>query len=135
MQTKMAAIQRRRSTFSLRKNLAAAALPMKVNEALAGAASETSTLLRVKRRVKKLSAMERTPTRNMLLPVTALMAPRMPERARMPSRSPMRRMAPAVRTSPAMAVAATATMVVQVSRGPVWVIEVTGLRSRVRGAR
>ena len=90
---------------------------MKVSDALAGAASETSTLLRVKRREKKLRAIARTPRRNIPLPVTALMAPRRPDFSRMISRSPMRRMAPAVRTSPAMAVAATVMMVAQVSMG------------------
>jgi hypothetical protein len=48
---------------------------MKVSAALAGAASETSTTLRVKSRAKKLSAIEQTPSRNMGLPVTALIAP------------------------------------------------------------
>src|ERR1039458_5118978 len=117
-QTKMAANQRRRSTFSLRNSLAAKALPRKVREALAGAASESSTLDRVKSSEKKLSAMDSTPSRNMGLETTARTAPARPARARIRSRSPMRRMAPAVSTSPATAVAATVRMVAQVSKGP-----------------
>ena len=94
--------------------MAAKAFPIKVSEALAGAASETSMCERVKRRVKNESAIERTPRRNMGDEMTARIAPPRPEWARMRSRSPIFRMAPAVRTSPATAVAATARIVAQV---------------------
>ena len=45
----------------------------------AGAASETSTTLRVKRSAKKLNAIDSTPSKNIPLPVTALIAPIRPE--------------------------------------------------------
>jgi len=45
-------------TFSFRKSLAAKALPRKVSDALAGAASESSTFDRVKSSEKKLAAMD-----------------------------------------------------------------------------
>src|ERR1035437_3898871 len=81
-QTKMAANQRRRSTFSLRNSLAAKALPRKVRDALAGAASESSTLDSVKSSEKKLSAMDSTPSRNMGLEMTARTAPARPDWAK-----------------------------------------------------
>src|SRR5580704_98790 len=74
-QTKSAAIQRRLSTFSLRKNFAAAAVVMKVSEAVAGAMRLRSAPERAKRREKKLRAMQVIPRRNMQLERTALMAP------------------------------------------------------------
>src|SRR5579871_4388732 len=74
MQTKIAANHRRRSTFSCRKNFAANALPINVSEALAGAASETSTCDSVSSNVKKLSAIQSTPSRNIGLETTAVIA-------------------------------------------------------------
>src|ERR1700727_3670283 len=75
-QTKSAAIQRRLSTFSLRKNFAAAAVVMKVREAVAGAMRLRSAPESAKRSEKKLNAMQVMPARNMPLESTALIAPR-----------------------------------------------------------
>src|ERR1017187_603739 len=113
-QTNSAASQRRRSTFSLRNSFAAKAFPRNVSDALAGAASETSTFDSVKSRAKKLNAIDSKPNRNIGLETTARVPPPTPHFARAWAGSPMGRMPPAVSTSPATAVAATVTMVTHV---------------------
>src|SRR5271165_5462400 len=100
MQTKAAAVQRRRSTFSFKKNLPAIALVTKVSDADAGATRLRLRWLSAKSKAKKARARKLTPAKKSGLVRTARMAPLRPEWARMSSRSPMDFMAAAVRTSP-----------------------------------
>ena len=102
MQMRAAADQRRRSTFSLRKNLAAMELVMTVSEAAAGPTSERLRWLRAKSSEKKARARKKTPAKKSGQVRTARMAPERPEWARISSRSPIDFIAAAVRTSPAV---------------------------------
>src|ERR1700722_1947488 len=82
MQTRMAAVQRRRSTFSFRKIFAAMALVTSVSEAEAGATRLRFRWLRAKSSEKKASAKKPTPQKKSGQVTTARIAPLRPEWAR-----------------------------------------------------
>jgi len=88
----------------LEEYLGGEGIPRKVSDALAGAASESSTFERVKSSEKKLAAIDSTPQQKHGARCDSADRPAESDFARMRSRSPMRRMAPAVNTSPATAV-------------------------------
>src|SRR5271165_6269471 len=111
MQTKAAAVQRRRSTFSFKKNLPAIALVTKVSDADAGATRLRLRWLSAKRSEKKARARKLTPAKKSGLVRTARMAPFRPEWARMSSRSPMDFIAAAVRTSPVVEARTTVAII------------------------
>jgi len=119
MQMRAAAVQRRWSTFSLRKSLAAIELVMTVRDAAAGPTSERLRWLRAKSSEKKERARKKTPAKKSGQVRTARMAPGRPDWARMSSRSPMDFMAAAVRTSPAVEVRTTEAIMDAAARGPV----------------
>src|ERR1700679_1907523 len=117
MQTRNAEIQRRRSTFSLRKILPAMALVTRVRDAEAGATRLRLRWFRAKSRAKKARARKLTPAKKSGQVRTARMAPLRPEWARISSRSPMDFMAAAVRTSPVVELSTTAAIVAAVVIG------------------
>src|ERR1039458_7559403 len=100
MQTRMAAVQRRRSTFSFRKILPAMALVTRVSDAEAGATRLRLRWFKAKSNEKKARARKLTPAKKSGQVRMARMAPFMPEWARISSRSPTDFMAAAVSTSP-----------------------------------
>src|ERR1017187_12717 len=110
MQTRTAAVQRRRSTFSFRNILPAIALVTNVSEADAGATRLRLRWFSASRREKKASARKLTPAKKSGQVMTARIAPLRPEWARMSSRSPMDFMAAAVRTSPVVEQTTTAAI-------------------------
>ena len=79
MQTRPAEVQRRRSTFSLRKILPAMALVTRVSEAEAGATRLRFRWFRAKSREKKARARNPTPAKKSGQVTTARMAPLRPE--------------------------------------------------------
>src|SRR5271157_2254094 len=120
MQTNTAAVQRRRSTFSLRKILPAIALVTSVSEAEAGATRLRLRWFRANSKEKKARARNPTPKKKSGQVRTARMAPFMPERARIWSRSPMDFMAVAVSTSPAVEQRTTEAIMAVAAQRPGW---------------
>src|ERR1035441_2962396 len=118
MQTRMAAVQRRRSTFSLRKTLPEIALVTGVSEADAGATRLRLRWFKAKSSEKKANARKHTPAKNSGQVRTARMAPFMQEWARISSRSPMDFMAAAVSTSPAVDKSTMAAIMVAAVQSP-----------------
>src|ERR1035441_10287791 len=86
MQTRTAAVQRRRSTFSFRNILPAIALVTNVSEADAGATRLRLRWFSASRREKKASARKLTPAKKSGQVMTARIAPLRAEWARMSSR-------------------------------------------------
>src|SRR3954452_20876517 len=84
--TNTAAIQRRRSTFSCRKNRAASAFVTNVSEAAAGATSDTSPHDSATSNEKNDTAMHATPSRKHTFDSTTRIAPINPLFARIMSR-------------------------------------------------
>src|ERR1035438_6608254 len=119
MQTSTAAVQRRRSTFSLRKILPAMALVTRVSEAEAGATRLRLRWFKARSREKKARARKPTPKKKSGQVRTARMAPLRPERARISSRSPMDFMAAAVSTSPAVEQRTMAAIMAAAAQNPV----------------
>src|SRR5579872_562249 len=112
-QTRMVATQRRRSTFSCRKYLAAKALATNVRAADAGPTRLRSAQESPTRLLKNAIAMKKTPAKSTQLEMTRAITETSPWRRRRSPRSPMRRMASATRTSPAAAAATVTRMHVQ----------------------
>src|SRR5579859_1871158 len=113
MQTRAAEIQRRRSTFSCRKNLARMAEQMKVSEAEAGATRLASPQESAVSRQKKLKMRQARAQRKSFSRTTRLMTASSPRRARRSSRSPMRFMAAESRTSPELEARTRVAMAIQ----------------------
>src|ERR1035441_5866093 len=118
MQTRTAAVQRRRSTFSLRKNLPAMALVTRVSEADAGATRLRLRWFKASSSEKKARARQLTPAKKSGQVRTARMAPLRPEWARISSRSPTDFIAAAVRTSPAVEQRTTAAIMAAAVQNP-----------------
>src|ERR1051326_7582411 len=113
MQTRAAEIQRRRSTFSCRKNLAKIAEVMKVREAEAGATRLASPQESAVSRQKKLKIRQASPKRKSFSRVTRAMTASRPCFERSSSRSPMRFMAAESRTSPELEARTSVAMAIQ----------------------
>src|ERR1051325_11438422 len=113
IQTRAAEIQRRRATFSCRKNLARMAEVMKVSEAEAGATRLASPQERAVSRQKKLKMRQASPRRKSFSRVTRVITASRPLRERSSSRSPMRFMAAESRTSPELEARTRVAMAIQ----------------------
>src|SRR5438270_4502759 len=113
MQTSAAEIQRRRSTFSCRKNFAKIAEQIKVREAEAGATRLASPQESAVSRQKKLKIRQAKASRKSFSRVTRRMTASSPLRERISSRSPMRFMAAESRTSPLLEASTSVAMAIQ----------------------
>src|ERR1035437_4952887 len=110
MQTRTAAVQRRRSTFSFRNILPAIALVTNVSEADAGATRLRLRWFSASRREKKASARKLTPAKKSGEVMPPGIGRLRPEWARVSARSGMDFMAAAGSVAPVVEETATAAM-------------------------
>src|SRR5882724_7146207 len=111
--TSAAEIQRRRSTSSLRKTLAATALQTNVKDAEEGATRLASPQESAVSRLKKPSVMQPSATRNVPSLKTRMITASSPLRSRNSARSPMPFMELESRTSPALEKTTIIAMAIQ----------------------